>query len=185
MRIPIETRRKMLAVVKRVEPVLQVARRFEVSERGLHNLLKRRRNCMIARRFVAPERFVFLDESSAKTNMTRLCGRSPIGERCNIFAAHGHWKTTTMIRAIRHSGVIPEATLLIDGPMNSDTFLGYIEHCLAPTLNPGDIVAMDNLSAHKAMADTPARLIRAAGDAFQAVSPHECRNYFTSCRYGI
>jgi len=140
---------------------------------------------MIARRFVAPERFVFLDESSAKTNMTRLCGRSPIGERCNFFAAHSHWKTTTMISAIRHSGVIPKATLLIDGPMNSDLFLGYIEHCLAPTLNPGDIVVMDNLSAHKAMADTPARLIRAAGDAFQAVSPHECRNYFTSCRYGI
>jgi len=113
-------------------------------------VVKKRRNFLIARRFVEPDRFVFLDESGAKTNMTRLYGRAPIGRRCNFFNAHGHWKTTTMISAIRRDSVIEEATLLLDGPMNSATFLGYIERCLAPALRPGEIVVMDNLSSHKA-----------------------------------
>jgi transposase len=110
---------------------------------------ERRRNFIIARRFVDPARFVFLDESGAKTNMTRLYGRSAVGERCNFHNAHGHWRTTTMLSALRVDGVIPEATLLVDGAMNAATFLGYVERCLAPALRPGDIVVLDNLSAHK------------------------------------
>jgi len=105
---------------------------------------------MIARRLVEPDRFVFLDESSAKTNMTRLYGWSPIGTRCRFYGAHGHWKTATMVSAIRRSGVIAPATLLLDGPMNAATFLGYVERCLVPSLRAGEIVVMDNLSAHKA-----------------------------------
>ena len=97
-----------------------------------------------------PERLVFLDESGAKTNMTRLYGRSRVGERCNFFNAHGRWKTTTMISALRVGGVIPAATMLFDGPMNAVTFLGWVESCLAPSLRYGDIVVMDNLGAHKA-----------------------------------
>lgn len=81
--------------------------------------------------------------------MTRLYGRSPIGERCNDFSAHGHWATTTMISALRCGCVIEDATLLIDGPMNAATFVGYVEDCLAPSLRPGDVVVMDNLGAHK------------------------------------
>jgi transposase len=109
----------------------------------------KRKNFAIARRFVDPKNFVFLDESGAKTNMTRLYGRARVGERCNFFGAHGHWKTTTMISALRSDRIIQEATVLFDGPMNSVTFLGYIEQCLAPTLEPGDVVVMDNLGAHK------------------------------------
>lgn len=112
-------------------------------------MVERRRNFVIARRFVEPERLVFLDESGAKTNMTRLYGRAPVGERCNFFSPHGHWRTTTMVSAIRRSGVIPGATLLLDGPMNAATFLGYTERCLAPSRRPGDVVVMDNLAAHK------------------------------------
>lgn len=104
---------------------------------------------MIARQFVEPERFVFLDESGAKTNMTRLYGRAPIGERCRFHSPHGHWKTSTMLSAIRVSGVVREATLLLDGPMNALVFRGYVERMLAPSLSPGDIVVMDNLAAHK------------------------------------
>lgn len=107
-------------------------------------------NFAIARRFVEPGRFVFLDESGAKTNMTRLYGRAPVGERCNSHAAHGHWRTSTMISALRVSGVIPGATMLFDGPMNAATFVGYVERCLASALEPGDVVVMDNLGAHKA-----------------------------------
>ncbi|MCW5775225.1 MAG: transposase [Phycisphaeraceae bacterium] len=70
-------------------------------------------------------------------------------ERCVFHAAHGHWRTSTMISALRLGGVIREATLLLDGPMNAATFLGYAESCLAPALSPGDVVVMDNLAAHK------------------------------------
>lgn len=109
-----------------------------------------RLNFMIARRFVTPDRFVLLDESGAKTNMTRLYGRAQVGERCNFFNPHGRWRTTTMISAIRSGEVIADATQLIDGPMNAATFLAYTENCLAPSLRQGEIVVMDNLGSHKA-----------------------------------
>jgi len=113
------------------------------------DIAERRKNFAIARRFVDPSKFVFLDESGAKTNMTRLYGRSKIGTRCNFYNSYGHWKTTTMISALRVDRVIEDATVLFDGPMNSVTFLGYVEHCLAPSLEAGDVVVMDNLGAHK------------------------------------
>lgn len=95
------------------------------------------------------DRLVFLDESGAKTNMTRRYGRSPRGERCHFFVPHGHWQTTTMISAIRCTGVIPESTLVFDGPTDGMIFRGYVEQCLAPALHAGDVVVMDNLAAHK------------------------------------
>ena len=95
------------------------------------------------------EQLIFLDESSAKTNMTRLYGRSMCGERCRFDLPHGHWQTNTMISALRCTGVIPEATMLFDGPTDATVFRGYVEHCLAPALRPGDVVVMDNLSSHK------------------------------------
>ena len=114
------------------------------------DVVRRRLSFAIARRFVDPSRFVFLDESGARTNMTRLYGRAPVGERCRFYSPHGHWHATTMVSAMRLTGVIEPATLLLDGPMNAVTFLGYTESCLAPALDPGDVVVMDNLGAHKA-----------------------------------
>lgn len=109
-------------------------------------------NFAIARRFVPPSSFVFLDESGAQSNMTRLYGRSPIGTRCVDRTPHGHWKTTTLLSAIRASGVIHDATVIIDGPIDGDTFTAYTQRCLAPSLLPGDVVVMDNLSSHKSAA---------------------------------
>jgi len=106
-------------------------------------------NFTIARRFTDLDQFVFLDESSAKTNMTRLYGRAPVGKRCYYAAPHGHWKTTTMLSAIRSTGVIQNASIVFDGPTNALVFRGYVEDCLAPSLRAGDIVVMDNLSSHK------------------------------------
>ena len=57
----------------------------------------------------------------------------------------------TMLSAIRLDGVVQDATVVLDGPMNSDTFLAYTQQCLAPSLRLGDIVVMDNLSSHKAL----------------------------------
>ena len=121
------------------------------AEQDRPDVVQRRHNFAIARRFAEPDRFVFLDESGAQTDMTRLYGRAPIGERCVDRVPHGHWKTMTMLSAIRFNGVIQDATVVFDGPMNSATFLAYTRQCLAPSLRCGDIVVMDNLSSHKAV----------------------------------
>ena len=90
---------------------------------------------------------MFIDETGASTKMARLYGRSPRGARCRAPVPHGHWKTTTFTGALRLSGMT--APMVLDGPMNAEAFLAYIEQVLAPTLRPGDIVVMDNLPAHK------------------------------------
>jgi len=110
---------------------------------------ERRLNFSIARRFVPVESFVFLDEAGAQDNMTRLYGRASTHQRCVDHTPHGHWKTTTTLSAIRSEGVMEHATVIIDGPMDGSVFHAYVEHCLAPSLQPGDVVVMDNLSSHK------------------------------------
>ena len=79
--------------------------------------------------------------------MTRLRGRARRGERLIAKVPHGHWKTTTFLAALRSSGLT--APLVVDGPINGEVFLAYVRDHLAPTLSQGDLVVMDNLSAHK------------------------------------
>lgn len=98
---------------------------------------------------VDANRLVFLDESGAKTNMTRGYGWGLGGQRVIEATPHGHWNTTTMLAAIRVDGVIPEACLALAGAMTGAVFRQYVEDMLAPTLKPGDIVVMDNLASHK------------------------------------
>lgn len=97
---------------------------------------------------IDPQRLVFIDESGAKTNMTRLRGRAIKGERVYDSAPHGHWYTTTMISSIRVYG--DTACMTIAGPTTTEVFRAYIKEVLLPTLKHGDIVIMDNLSSHKA-----------------------------------
>jgi transposase len=94
-----------------------------------------------------PARLIFLDESGAKTNMTRLRGRAPKGQRLHAHAPQGHWQTTTMIGALRLDG--STACMTIEGATDTEVFGTYIEQILLPALRPGDIVVMDNLSSHK------------------------------------
>jgi transposase len=94
-----------------------------------------------------PDRLVFIDETWAKTNMTRPRGRSLRGSRLVAKVPHGHWKTTTFLAALRTTGLT--APLVVDGAINGDLFLGYVRQQLVPTLRRGDIVIMDNLSSHK------------------------------------
>jgi len=94
-----------------------------------------------------PAHLVFIDETWAKTNMTRRRGRSFLGTRLVSRVPHGHWKTTTFLAALRCSGLT--APLVVDGAINGAVFLAYVQQQLAPTLRPGDIVVMDNLNAHK------------------------------------
>lgn len=91
--------------------------------------------------------------------MTRLRGWSPRGKRLLAKVPQGHWRTLTFLAALRSDRI--DAPLVLDGPINGDSFLAYVEQLLVPTLSPGDIVVMDNLGSHKGRAVR--RAIRAAG----------------------
>ena len=79
--------------------------------------------------------------------MARLRGRAQRGERLRAGIPQGHWKTTTFVAGLRLTGMT--APMVLDGPMNGAAFLAYVQQVLVPELKPGDIVIMDNLSAHK------------------------------------
>jgi hypothetical protein len=93
------------------------------------------------------EHLVFLVETWASTNMTPTRGRSPIGTRRLGRAPYGHWKTTTVVSALRCDGLV--ALWVIDGPINGQTLRTWVEEVLVPVLHPGDIVVLDNLGSHK------------------------------------
>ena len=122
---------------------------LRADEQDRLDVVRRRMNFGIARRFADLDQFVFLDESSAKTNMTRLYGRAPVGQRCYFAAPQGHWHTTTLLSAMRCTGVMEDASIVFDGPTDAIVFRSYVEQCLAPSLRVGDIVVMDNLASHK------------------------------------
>lgn len=79
--------------------------------------------------------------------MARRSGRCLKGTRLQAAVPHGHWKTTTFLAGLRHDGLI--APLVLDGPIDGESFLAYVEQFLAPALTPGQIVIMDNLPSHK------------------------------------
>ena len=79
--------------------------------------------------------------------MARRRGRAPRGERLCASIPHGHWKTTTFVAGLRRTGII--APMVLDGPINGDTFQAYVDQVLVPELRAGDIVVMDNLASHK------------------------------------
>jgi transposase len=106
-----------------------------------------------------PRRLVFIDETWAKTNMTRTHGWNRRGEALIAKAPQGHWKTMTFLAALRCDEIT--APFVLDGPINGESFLAYVEQVLAPALKPGDIVVMDNLGCHKRAAINKA--IRAKG----------------------
>ena len=114
------------------------------------------------------ERFVFLDETGAATNMTRLRGWAPRGERLVDAAPHGHWRTTTFPAGLRAKGII--APFVLDGPMTGNVFRAYVEQMLAPALRPGDVVVMDHLAAHKVAG--VAQTIRAVGASVMYLPPY-------------
>jgi transposase len=93
------------------------------------------------------EKLVFLDETWATTNLTRSHGRALKGCRCIGSAPLGDWQTTTFVAGLRHQRLT--APMVVDGPMDGELFLAWVEQFLCPTLRGGDIVILDNLSSHK------------------------------------
>ena len=110
-------------------------------------MARARRRWIRQQRLLDSTALVFLDETAVSTNMVRARGRCPRGERLIGRVPHGHWKTMTFIAGLRHDGVV--APFVIDGAMNGEMFLAYIKQGLAPTLQPDDIVIMDNAPIHK------------------------------------
>ena len=94
-----------------------------------------------------PDRLVFVDETWASTAMARARGRRASGVRLTMPVPHGHWKTTTLVLALRADGLT--APTVVDGAINGELFEAYARQQLAPTLRPGDVVVMDNLAVHK------------------------------------
>jgi transposase len=111
---------------------------------------------------------IFLDESGAKTNLTRRCARAPKGQRAHAHTPHGHWQTTTMMAALRLDG--QTACMTLDGATDTESFRAYVEVVLLPTLRVGDIVVMDNLSPHKS--DPTLALITMVGAQILFLPPY-------------
>ena len=96
---------------------------------------------------IDPQRLVFQDESGATTEMTRRYGRAPRGQRVAEGTPAGHWHTLTLLSAMSLQGMM--AAMTVESPTDGDVFLAYVEQVLGPRLQPGQVVVMDNLPAHK------------------------------------
>lgn len=128
--------------------------RVAVEKKSLHarerdtEINRQRREAFLERlRTIAPEKLIFLDESGVTTQMTRLWGRAPKGERIAEATPQGHWKVLTTLGAMSLRGM--EAVMTIESPTDGEVFTTYVEQVLCPKLKSGDVVIMDNLSAHK------------------------------------
>ena len=120
------------------------------SEQQRPDVLRRRRAWFETQPDLDPDKLVFVDETGVSTKMARRGGRALRGHRCRAPVPHGHWKTTTFVGAFRLNGTT--APMVLDGAMHGAAFLAYVKKVLVPTLEPGDIVVMDNLAAHRSAA---------------------------------
>ena len=100
--------------------------------------------------------------------MTPIRGWAPRGQKLVARAPFGKWRTLTFVAALRHDRI--DAPCVLDGPINGQSFTAYVEQFLVPTLEPGDIVIMDNLGSHKGAAVRKA--IRAAGAKLLFLPPY-------------
>ena len=138
------------------------------SEQDRPKVTRRRLQWQQRQTKVDPKRLVFIDETWAKTNMTPIRGRCVVGQRLVAKVPHSHRKTLTFVAALRCDGIY--APCLLDRPINAVSFCLYVEQFLVPTLRPGDVVIMDNLSSHKGPAIRKA--IRAAGAKLIFLPPY-------------
>src|SRR5258705_1900927 len=132
---------------------------LQAAEQKRADVARARRRWMREQGMFDPARLVFIDETSTNTTMVRLRGRCPRGIRLIDHVPHGHWKTITFIAGLRRRAMV--APFVLDGPMNTTSFMAYLKRCLVPTLKRGDIVMMDSLPVHKVAGVR--ELIEAAG----------------------
>lgn len=132
---------------------------MRAAEQERPDVAQARTRWRIDQKSLDPAKLVFIDETGTSTKMARLRGRAKRGRRVIGRIPWGHWKTVTFVAALRHDGVT--APFVIDRPMNGAIYIAYLRQCLVPTLQPGDIVNMDNLPAHKV--EQVRQIIEAAG----------------------
>ena len=111
---------------------------------------------------------MFLDESGVTTEMTRRYGWGPRSERVQEAVPAGHWRTLTVLAALTQDGIL--ASMSVASPTDGDVFLAFVEQVLAPRLEPGHLVILDNLSAHKV--DGVRHLIEARGASVPYLPPY-------------
>lgn len=141
---------------------------LHAAEQDREDVAQQRRLWKFWQAHLHQHQLVFIDETGANTKMTRLGGRSFRGERVVSKVPYGHWKTTTFVGALRATGMT--TPLVIDGPMNGEMFLAYVQQQLVPTLRKGDTVILDNLSSHKRAGVKEA--IEAFGASLVYLSPY-------------
>jgi transposase len=141
---------------------------LRAAEQERPDVAAKRRRWRSWQRFMDASRFVFLDETGTATNMARRYGRSPSEQRLVAAVPHGHWRTTTFLAGLRQTGIV--APLVLDGPITGTAFRAYVEQFLAPALEPGDVVVLDNLAAHKV--DGVRQAIAAAGASILYLPPY-------------
>src|SRR5215470_15989321 len=126
---------------------LPLKKALRAEERKRADVARARRRWIREQGWLDTTRLVFIDETAVTTNMVRLNGWNPRGERLFADAPMSHWETVTFIAGLRQTGIV--APMLIKGAMNGEAFLAYVEQCLAPTLKRGDIAVVDNVPFHK------------------------------------
>ena len=138
------------------------------SEQDRLDVVEQRAAWRDSQELIDPAKAVFIDETWAKTNMTRTYGRSELGTRLVEKTPCGRWQTTTFLGALRAEGFV--APLTVEGGINGELFLAWVEQHLVPVLKIGDIVVMDNLSSHKVPGIRKA--IEAAGAELRYLPPY-------------
>jgi len=131
-------------------------------------VLKRRCEWFEEQPDLDPSKLIFIDETGASTNLARKGGRCRRGRRLRAAVPHGHYKTVTLVAGVSLRGIV--APKVHDRPINAALFEEWVKTCLVPTLAKGDIVVMDNLSAHKR--PHVAELINAAGAELRYLAPY-------------
>ena len=137
-------------------------------ERDREENRRRREEFLERLQTIPPEKLIFLDESGVTTQMTRAYARASGGRRVHEATPAGHWKILTILSALSLGGLL--ATMTIEQATDGDIFLAYLEQVLGPKLRPGDVVVMDNLSAHKVAGVE--QLIQAAGAELLYLPPY-------------
>ena len=147
---------------------LGLKKTLKASEQDREDVKKAREEWKARQVNLDMQRLVFLDETGAKTNMTRLYGRAMHGERCYDSTPDGRWERTTLLSAIRVNG--ETYSMVFDGALDAKMYNAYIEKILAPALKPEDIVIADNLNVHKS--EIAKRLVEEMGASYIALPPY-------------
>jgi transposase len=141
---------------------------LRAAEQDRPDVARKRERWQRHQRRVDPSRLVFIDETWAKTNMTRTRGWALCGRRLVASVPQARWTTMTFLAALRADGIT--APCVVDGPINAELFRAWVEQFLVPRLRQGDVVVLDNLGSHKGVAVR--RAIRAAGAHLLFLPPY-------------